>query len=760
MKVRFPVRMLVIDRSPAEAAALVVALRRARYQIHPSLVKSLDEVRAALEARRWDLVLIGHQIPGATLEDVMAVLAEAGADAPVIMLEDEGGEDREARIAALGVGVFDVVPRDEPEMLEHTVRRELASLDNRRLISRYHRSQHKEEATLDWLVKQARVPLAIARQTDLLVVNDAFLDLFGRENFDGPEEDGLLACVAKSERDALKAFFDAAREGEDRPVQIELEGLNRQTGGFDLRLDIAPASFHGDEGHRIVAGRVTGEVGDSVFEPATAPTRPARPVEKEATPPLAVVGGRASTKQEQEPRREADSPAPLTTEARPSDASTGVGSATPTEPVVSGAAPAAGGVVDREALLAEIDRARQTVAGRDDFVGVVYVDLDDFAALKSHLGLKRINALVEAVIARLLEAAPEGALVARVADDDFALLIRAHTWDDVVERFRAIEAAICGVVLEVDQRAVLISAGAGLSGMGSDDADALEILDRAYRASQSEIEAIVGITDRAAQREEEDELESALEELAEDLRDAMGGRRLWMVYQPIVRLRGEPIELYEVFIRFRNKHGEMVPPAEFLAAAEYAGMGSDIDLWLVERAIDVLAEQHGKGHRTTLLVKVSEQALRDIRIPLAVGRGIKAAGFPPGRMVLEIAERVASSQIKATRKFMHAVRGLKCGTALEHFGVSRKPFSIVRHIPVDYLTIDRSIVNGLEKQAVFERLKRLVSHSRKLGKLTTAEYVEDARSVGMLYEAGVDFVQGFYIQPPIETLNFEFSMVV
>jgi EAL domain-containing protein (putative c-di-GMP-specific phosphodiesterase class I) len=86
---------------------------------------------------------------------------------------------------------------------------------------------------------------------------------------------------------------------------------------------------------------------------------------------------------------------------------------------------------------------------------------------------------------------------------------------------------------------------------------------------------------------------------------------------------------------------------------------------------------------------------------------------------------------------------------------------LLEHIPVDYLTVDASIVNQVrEDKKAIERITSISTRARSLGKFSCAEYVEDAASVGLLYDAGIDFVQGFYIQPPSPALDFEFSMMV
>ena len=791
MKLRFPVRMLVVDRSPAEAATLVAGLRRAKYTVSPTLVGDLSGVNKALQTTSWDLLLIGHNLVAAPLAKVMEARAQAHSDVPVIVLEEPGGAAREARLMALRAGVHDVVERDEPEMLEHTVRRELQALEDRRRLQRYRRAQSNEEQSLTWLVEHSRKRLAIVQRGDLLVANAGFLDLFGIETFKPPIRDGLYACIADADRAEFRAFLEGTWSSNDRQVEIELRGANSTAGEFDLTLHIAPIAFHDDIGHRVVASESAAEVAVQQPKPeparvtdisSTQPPQPEITEPRRATPNLSVINGPNQTANSSaadvEPihhphrgpdtRNDSDHNRVKGDQVDPTpspDVGDAPAHATPPQPTLVPAAAttdvAEHEQIDRSSMLLRIMETVGEMATSGRYAGVAYVELDNFSDLKAHLGLTHIDGLISAVLAQLRALAPPGAALAHIADDDFVVLLSTPDEATAVTAFRRLEAGISGVLLEIDDRIVLVSAGVGLAALEHDDIDPMAILDRAYAACRSEIHITSGAEPESSEAELEALNESALEIELADFTQAMTDGRMWLVFQPIVRLQGESIELYEVFTRYRNNASEMVAPGEFLELTDRAGIRSQFYLWVIEQALDVLASQHAEGHRTRLIVKASDHSLRDVRIPLAIGRRLKSLGIPAERLIVEVCERVATAQVKSTRTLMHALRGLHCATAIEHFGISRKPFALLKHIPVDFLTIDPSIANNVASDpAVRERIRTIVRQAGLMNKLTIAEYVEETRNIGFLYEAGVDFVQGYHIQPPGPALDFQFSMVV
>ncbi len=742
MKLRYPIRILIIDRSPAEAALLVAALRRADNLVRPNLIQDLDTFEDAVQNQLWDLVLIGHGLTRAPVSNVVEILKKYNCDAPVIVLEDPGPDGLEARNAALKAGVFDIVPRDEPFMLEHTVRRELAALNDRRKVNRYRQLKKTEEQSLNWLVAHSRERLAITQGDDIIAANESFLNLFGHDEITMPWRSGIIKCASETDREDLRMFIEDAAVDKNRPVQIELEGCHATTGEFPLLLDIAPVSFHGETGHRIIARSLDAEQNNPVpvsnnnkLKIQTTESIQVNAVKTaHVTPSLAVVNGGQSNVNKDHDKE---------------------------DPQIQLSPP---GVIKRDAFIDLIKQACTSKDLRSNRVGIIYVDVDNFPGLKKHLGLDGVETLVDMITAKLTELGPENAVIARITDDDFALLVQDLEWENLVSAFKIIETGFCGTLFDVTGRSVLVSAGAGLTGLLEDDTDPMVILERAYEASLSELRPVVGV--KADTNEEIDEKDDEAEEeyfraLTADLQEAMHDGRLFPVFQPIVRLHGKPIELYEVFTRLRNKQGEEVPPRQFLDAAENAGIGIELNIWLIERVMEILAEQQVLGRYPRLLVKVTDQALRDVRVPLAAGRAQRKYKVSPDQIVFEVCERVSVNQVKATRTLMHAMRGMKFGTAIEHFGVTRKPFRLLKHLPIDYLTLDASIVNHHEARSdCAARVRRIVDTAHEMGKLTCAEYVDDPSSVAMLYKTGIDFVQGHYIQPPAPELDFEFSMMV
>ena len=127
-------------------------------------------------------------------------------------------------------------------------------------------------------------------------------------------------------------------------------------------------------------------------------------------------------------------------------------------------------------------------------------------------------------------------------------------------------------------------------------------------------------------------------------------------------------------------------------------------------------------------------------------------------LVFEIHEKIASAHLKDAKVFFAGLKELHCGFAIEHFGVNEHAFNLVKHLPADYLKIDGSLMHKLaQNPEQQERVKNIATTAHDLGKLTIAEFVEDASSLSVLWQCGVKFIQGNFLQEPHPLMDYEFS---
>jgi len=137
---------------------------------------------------------------------------------------------------------------------------------------------------------------------------------------------------------------------------------------------------------------------------------------------------------------------------------------------------------------------------------------------------------------------------------------------------------------------------------------------------------------------------------------------------------------------------------------------------------------------------------------------LKKHRLPGDALVFEISEADASTHLKHAKAFITAIHALRCRAALDHFGGSPNSFQLLKHLPVDFLKISGSFVHNLanapDNQAM---IKSIVEMARSMNKECIAEFVEDAHSLAVLFQHGVHYIQGYFLQEPSEQMDYDFS---
>jgi EAL domain-containing protein (putative c-di-GMP-specific phosphodiesterase class I) len=152
-----------------------------------------------------------------------------------------------------------------------------------------------------------------------------------------------------------------------------------------------------------------------------------------------------------------------------------------------------------------------------------------------------------------------------------------------------------------------------------------------------------------------------------------------------------------------------------------------------------------------LFVRLSQDTLSDASLPAWLANQLKTTRIEAPRIVFQIREEVASQQIKEAVALQDALRGMKFRFAIEGFGLGRDTEQLMGHLSPDFVKIHGALMQGLSAdQDKQHRVKTLVdlAHSRKA--VTIGERVQDANTMAVLWQLGVEFIQGYFVNAPEE----------
>jgi diguanylate cyclase (GGDEF)-like protein/PAS domain S-box-containing protein len=229
------------------------------------------------------------------------------------------------------------------------------------------------------------------------------------------------------------------------------------------------------------------------------------------------------------------------------------------------------------------------------------------------------------------------------------------------------------------------------------------------------------------------------------IKSALMENRFRLVQQPIASLLGEDKGMFDVLVRMLDEQGSEVLPAEFIAAAERNDLMKNIDRWVIGASLSFAANRKA----ACIFVRVSKDTVLDKSIIGWLETQLRSLRIEPARLCIQVTEELATQYIKPTVEFAENLRKLGFRFALEHFGTGRDPLKLLADIRMNFIKVDGSLMQGLStNQLQQQRVKGLVEAAKRKGVETVAERVEDANTMAVLWQLGIEFIQGYFVNAP------------
>jgi diguanylate cyclase (GGDEF)-like protein/PAS domain S-box-containing protein len=403
---------------------------------------------------------------------------------------------------------------------------------------------------------------------------------------------------------------------------------------------------------------------------------------------------------------------------------------------------------NRQHTIAQIESAATAAASGAVDQALLIIEPDNFKQVLDGVGLGNADVLLGDMAGLMRRHIGEEEIAGRIGEHTFAVLITKRTPDDTRQLADRLRKAFDERIFEIGKQSISLTVSVGGALIGEKNANAQTLLGQAQgalRSAQAEGGNRTSIFDPAAQDKAAAEKTKHWIALIDEALETDG---FVLYYQPIVSLHGAEGEFYEVLLRMKGPKGEILP-GHFLPIAEQNGKLPAIDRWVIGAAIRSIAERERAGHKTTFFIKLTPQSLEDQTLLAWIAQQLKNARQRGDSLVFEMPESKVVTSLKPARAFVKGLEQIHCGFALEQFGSGLNSFQLLKHIPAHYLKIDRNYMAELPKHKENqEKIKEICDQAHHAGKLTVAEFVEDAASMSILFSCGVNFVQGNFLQEP------------
>jgi len=397
------------------------------------------------------------------------------------------------------------------------------------------------------------------------------------------------------------------------------------------------------------------------------------------------------------------------------------------------------------------DRIQQAIAHAHrsgSQLAVLFIDLDRFKTINDSLGHQLGDRLLQSVASRILVCVREGDTVARVGGDEFVIVIPGLQSSSDASTVAAKILDVLASAFHLHGNDLHVAASIGISLYPADGADAETLMRNAdtamYHAKDSgrgNFQFFTQHMNVAAQQRLT--LETAL-------RRAIENREFELHYQPLFDLRDRSITGLEALLRWTPPGRPMVPPGEFISAAEESGLIVPIGEWVLREALKQAKMWQTAERSLMIAVNVSANQLARSNFVERLRRLLQDTGLDPGLLELEVTEGVIIEGAGDARAALDQIAALGVGIAIDDFGTGYSGLAYLKRLPIDTVKIDQSFVRDLtvdpDDAAI---VTAIVVMAKSLEVDVIAEGVETEEQLAHLIALGCERAQGYLLARPM-----------
>ncbi|HMK13888.1 MAG TPA: EAL domain-containing protein [Burkholderiales bacterium] len=404
------------------------------------------------------------------------------------------------------------------------------------------------------------------------------------------------------------------------------------------------------------------------------------------------------------------------------------------------------GLYNRHRFQQELGRMIADADRHGSALGLLFFDLDEFKHINDTYGHRAGDAILIRVAGEVNAQVRRNEIFSRLGGDEFAILI-----PDVVENELHIVAerivhSISQITFHFEGQNLRLTTSLGIAMFPDNAGNAEELVARADAAMYQAKEA--GKNAWRVYQPHSDSSREILSRIAwsNRIRNALHNDQMCLNFQGVYRAADGQRSHIETLLRMKDETGGVIMPAAFIPLAEKSDIILELDRWVISKIIALLASSSSVP---SIAVNISGRSFAETELPLFISDTLRKFDVNPSRLMVEITETSAVTNLHDAQRFIKALHQIGCVVCLDDFGSGFSSFAYLKHLEVDIVKIDglfiRNLPNDQDNQ-IF--VKAIIDVARGMHKTTVAESVEDLKTLEMLKNLGVDMVQGYYLEMP------------
>ncbi len=410
------------------------------------------------------------------------------------------------------------------------------------------------------------------------------------------------------------------------------------------------------------------------------------------------------------------------------------------------------GVMNRDGFEAQMQESWKALSDDKDAHQLIYFDLDNLQLVNDKFSRNAGDEVIKRLAVLLEENLPQTAVLSRLGEDDFCILLTHANTDQAMALASGVRARSDQLRYLQGDSSLQVTMSIGIAEFnranGSDNGaltHARMACESAKEHGRDRVEVYDGDNQSMVRRYDDMNLVAVLQK-------ALDSDGFVLMAQPILGLsEADDAIRYEILLRMREVEGEDVPTESFLSAAERYQMMPQIDRWVVSSSLQLLAEHPDmlSERDARFSINLSGQSLSDDEMLDFIEQELDAADLPSSCIGFEVTESSAVSNLKRAQHLIDTLHERGCSISLDDFGAGLSSFAYLKNFKVDALKIDGGFIRDITDNRISESMVAAITQVAKVMELeTVAEYVESDDIRDLIERLGVDYAQGHAIGKP------------
>ena len=384
-----------------------------------------------------------------------------------------------------------------------------------------------------------------------------------------------------------------------------------------------------------------------------------------------------------------------------------------------------------------------------------YICLNNHAIIRAQYGIDSCDHIARDLADLLKKNINPVHIKARLSENIFSVIFQDPSPDKAVLVANKLCTAITEHTTTINGINLSPSCSIGVATITDTSPGTVELIERARKAAESITtntnNVMFYIPDHSPTELDNSDTVSAL-------KTAVQNQNFKLLFQPIVPLSyNSQLSHYEALLRLLDKNQNELSPATFLDTVEISELSTTMDRWVILTCIRQLREELNKGNKHRLFISVTRKTWGDPEVLEWLAEQLREFRIPADHLVFQISESDCSSHLTGAQEFAAGLKKLHCLICIKHYGCSSNASLVLRKINADYVKLDGSFVQELATtNALDVTFERMTEALKSQGKITIAPLVENPKIMSRLWKSGVGLIQGYYLQPPREKMDYDF----